>query len=52
MVSLVDVEATVRGNGRKFVNQEAHAWTFHDGKLAHFQIYLDAAAFGAAYRGD
>ncbi len=50
VVSLVDVEATVRGNGRKFVNQEAHAWTFRDGKLAHFQIYLDTAALAAAYR--
>lgn len=52
VVSLVYAEATVRRNGRTFVNHEAHVWTFRDGKLAHFQIYLDTAAAAAAYRGD
>lgn len=52
VVSLVYAEATVRGNGRKVVNHEAHVWTFRDGKLAHFQIYLDTAAIAAAYRGE
>jgi ketosteroid isomerase-like protein len=42
----------VRSNGRKVVNHEAHVWTFRDGKLVHFQIYLDTAAAAAAYRGD
>ena len=44
VVSLVDVEATVRGTGRSFVDSEAHLWTFRDGKLARFQIFLDTAA--------
>jgi ketosteroid isomerase-like protein len=52
VVSLVYAEATVRSNGRKVVNHEAHVWTFRDGKLVHFQIYLDTAAAAAAYRGD
>lgn len=52
VVALVYAEATVRGNGRKAVNHEAHVWTFRDGKLSHFQIYLDTEAIAAAYRGD
>ena len=50
VVSLVDVEATVRATGRTFDDHEAHLWTFRDGKLARFQIFLDTAAGAAAYR--
>jgi ketosteroid isomerase-like protein len=50
VVSLVYAEATVRDTGRAFVNHEAHVWTFRDGKLARFQIYLDTAAAAAAHR--
>ena len=50
VVSLVYAEATVRNTGRAFVNHEAHVWTFRDGKLARFQVYLDTAATAAAHR--
>jgi uncharacterized protein len=50
VVSLVYAEATARKTGRAFVNHEAHAWTFRDGKLARFQIFLDTAASAAAHR--
>ncbi len=52
LVSLVDVEATVRATGRTFVDSEAHLWTFRDGKLARFQIFLDTASGNAAYRAE
>ena len=50
VVSLVYAEATVRDTGRAFVNHEAQVWTFRDGKLARFQIYLDTAAAAVAHR--
>ena len=50
VVSTVYAEATVRSTGRAFVNDEAHVWTFRDGKLARFQIYYDTAAAAAAHR--
>jgi uncharacterized protein len=49
VVSLVYAEATVPDTGRAFVNHEAHVWTFRDGKLARFEIYLDTAAAAAAH---
>ena len=52
VVSLVYVEATVRSTGRSMVQDEAHVWTFRDGKVARFQIYLDTAAVAAANRVD
>ena len=52
VVSLVHAEATVRSTGRSMVQDEAHVWTFRDGKVARFQIYLDTAAAAAAYRVD
>ena len=50
VVSLVYAEATARDTGRAFVNDEAHVWTFRDGKVARFQVYLDTAATAAAHR--
>ena len=50
VVSLVYAEATARSTGRSFVQDEAHVWTFRDGKLAQFQIFLDTAAVAAAHR--
>jgi ketosteroid isomerase-like protein len=49
VVSLVYAEATARDTGRAFVNHEAHVWTFRDGKVARFQVYLDTAATAAAH---
>jgi uncharacterized protein len=49
VVSLVYAEATARATGRAFVNHEAHVWTFRDGKVARFQIYLDTAATAAVH---
>ncbi len=50
VVSIVYAEATVRSTGRSVVQDQAHVWTFRDGKLARFQIYLDTAAVAAANR--
>jgi ketosteroid isomerase-like protein len=50
VVSIVHAEATVRSTGRSVVNDEAHVWTFKDGKVARFQIYFDTAAAAAAHR--
>ena len=50
VVSLVYADATVPDTGRAFVNHEAHVWTFRDGKLARFEIYLDTTAAAAAHR--
>jgi uncharacterized protein len=52
VVSIVHAEATVRSTGRKVVNDEAHIWTFADGKLARFQIYFDTEAAAAAHRAE
>src|SRR5262245_27023510 len=50
VVSIVHAEAMVRSTGRSLVQDEAHVWTFRDGKVARFQIYLDTAASAAAHR--
>jgi hypothetical protein len=50
VVSTVYVEATVRRTGRSIVTDEAHVWTFRDGKLARFKNHYDTAAAAAAYR--
>ena len=50
VVSLVYVEATARETGGTFAGHEAHVWTFRDGKLARFDIFLDTAAVAAAFR--
>jgi ketosteroid isomerase-like protein len=50
VVSIVYAEATVRSTGRSVAQDEAHVWTFRDGKLARFQIYFDTAAVAAAHR--
>ena len=52
VVSTVYAEATVRSTGRSDVQNEAHVWTFRDGKLAHFQIYYDTASAAAAHRAE
>jgi ketosteroid isomerase-like protein len=52
VVYLVYVEAAVRSNGRKIVTDEAHVWSFKDGKVARIQLFTDTEAIAAAYRGD
>ena len=52
VVSLVYTEGTVRSTGRSLVNNEAHVWTFRDGKLARLRIYLDTAALAVAFRAE
>jgi ketosteroid isomerase-like protein len=49
VVALIHSEATARSTGRKFVDHEAHVWTFRDGKVAHFQVFQDTAALVAAF---
>jgi ketosteroid isomerase-like protein len=50
VVCLVYTEGTVRATGRPLVNNEAHVWTFRDGKIARVQIYLDTAAVAVGFR--
>jgi len=50
VVALIHAEATIRSTGKKMVQDEAHVWTFRDGKVARIQLYLDTAAMVAAYR--
>jgi uncharacterized protein len=49
VVALIHAEATIRNTGKKMVQDEAHVWTFRDGKVARIQLYLDTAAMVAAY---
>jgi uncharacterized protein len=50
LVALVHIENTVRSTGGKVAVDEAHVWTFRDGKVARFQVYTDTAAAAAAFR--
>lgn len=52
VVALVHTEGRVRSTGRPLVNDEAHVWTFRDGKLVRLQIYLDTAAIAVAFRAE
>ena len=52
VVSLVYSEATVRETGLAVVTHEAHVFTFRDGKLARFQIYLGTAPTATAHRAE
>jgi hypothetical protein len=49
LVVLVHVESTVRSTGRKIVVDEAHSWTFRDGKVSAFRVYTDTAAAVSAF---
>jgi ketosteroid isomerase-like protein len=51
VVYLVYAEATVRSNGRQVAAEEAHVWTFNDGKVARLQLFQDTEAIASAYRG-
>lgn len=52
VVALVYAEATSRRNGRRFATDEAHSWTFREGKAIGFQVFQDTAAIAAAYSGE
>jgi ketosteroid isomerase-like protein len=49
VVALIHAEATIRNTGKKMVQDEAHVWTFRDGKVARLQLYLDTAAMVSAW---
>lgn len=51
LVALVYVENTVRSTGVKVAVDEAHLWTFKDGKVTGFRVYTDTEAAAAAIRG-
>jgi ketosteroid isomerase-like protein len=50
VVSIVYAEATVRSTGRQVINEEAHVWTFKDGKVARIQLFQDTEAIASGYR--
>lgn len=50
VVSIVYAEATVRSTGRQVINEEAHVWTFKDGKVARIQLLQDTEAIASGYR--
>jgi ketosteroid isomerase-like protein len=49
VVALIYAEATVRSTGRRISQDEAHVWTFRDGKVARLQLFQDTAAGAAAF---
>ncbi len=50
VVSVVYAEVTVRSTGRQVSNEEAHLWTFNDGKVARIQLFQDTEAIASGYR--
>jgi ketosteroid isomerase-like protein len=38
----------VRATGVRFEIPETHVWTVRDGRIAHYEVYLDSAAMCAA----
>jgi ketosteroid isomerase-like protein len=52
VISLVDVEATVKATGRRFVEEdETHIWYFdHTGKVIRFRHRVDTHQHQLAYR--
>ena len=50
VVSIVYAEATVRSTGRQVIDEEAHVWTFKDGKVARIQLFQDTEAIASGYR--
>jgi ketosteroid isomerase-like protein len=52
VVALIHGDATVRRTGRRIVQDEAHVWTFRDGKVARLHLFQDTAAAVAAFRGE
>jgi len=51
LVVLLHIENTVRSTGGKLAVDEAHLWTFRDGKVAGFRVYTDTEAGAAAFSG-
>jgi ketosteroid isomerase-like protein len=52
VVALIYADATVRRTGRRIVQDEAHVWTFRDGKVARLQLFQDTATAVSAFRGE
>ncbi len=52
VVAFIHLETTMRHNGRDFVGDSAHVWTFADGVAVRYRIFADTARIMAAYRGD
>ena len=52
VVAIIHLETTMRQNGRRFVGDSAHVWTFRDGLAIKYRIYADTAGIMAAFRGE
>ncbi|MBJ7602539.1 MAG: nuclear transport factor 2 family protein [Candidatus Dormibacteraeota bacterium] len=52
VVAFLHLETTMRHNGRDFVGDSAHVWTFADGVAIRYRIFADTARIMAAFRGD
>ncbi len=52
VVAFIHLETTMVHNGRDFVGDSAHVWTFVNGVAVRYRIFADTAGIMAAYRGD
>jgi ketosteroid isomerase-like protein len=51
VVALVHIAGTATATGKSFTSEDAHLFTFRDGKLAQFRTHTDTEAQAAAVRG-
>lgn len=51
VVVLLDMDATVRGTGKRVVQKVAHVWTFVEGWPTRFHDFQDVHAVANALRG-
>jgi ketosteroid isomerase-like protein len=51
VMTLIDVDFTVRSTGRRVQAQEVHHFTLADGKIVRYRPFLDTATFIEAFGG-
>lgn len=51
VVTVLDLDFTVRATGRRVTASEVHHFTLADGKIVRYRPYLDTATFIAAFSG-
>lgn len=51
VVTVIDLDFTVRSTGRRIQGQEVHHFTLTDGKIVRYRPFLDTATFIEAFGG-
>lgn len=51
VIALIHITATPKASGEQFTSEDAHVFTFRDGKIMRFVVYTDTAAQVTAYHG-